>query len=248
MAPLETSSRSFSAQFRASYRPYTSIGAKTWNGKPRGEKIGSEHLDLLGSQPPHASRSARVAVTGTTTGASASLKKQRSGSNTGPTTGSPPPSNDPLWALLSAFADPGPCGLGTFAKSAAKGVASTAATAAAATAVVTGTAAGEGRGGVAGSRLSLRHPTGRGAATAEGVGAGAGGTATGALKASAAVGGGPLVVSVIATLRSGDARYLEEKALLEVRGWPSSASAASCSRRRFRDISFDTNCRARASS
>lgn len=38
------------------------------------------------------------------------------------------------------------------------------------------------------------------------------------MSASVSNGGPPLVVSVVATLRSGDGRYLEEKAVLEVRG------------------------------
>lgn len=153
------------------------------------------------------SGSAYTAVTGTTE-ASPRPKKQRYGNNDGPTNN--PPSNDPLWALLSAFAEAGPRGVGTLAaESAAKRAAAPAATA------VTGTVARESR-TVIGSRLSLRHPAGAGAATAatlEGVGAGAVGTS----HAPPAASDGPLVVSVVATLRSGDARYQEEKALLEVK-------------------------------
>lgn len=156
-----------------------------------------------------------MAVTGTTTEASPTRKNQRGGSHHAPTDS--PPGNDPLWALLSAFAESGVGRVGILEEVAVKGSAATAATAAAA--AVTGTAAGEFRGS-AGSRLSSRHPTGRGAAAAAAAAAGGVGTgaaATGTYNASAAASGGPLVVSVVATLRSGDARYLEEKALLEVR-------------------------------
>lgn len=186
-------------------------------------KIGRDHQGSLElHQTPPASRLSRVAAVTGTTDASPILTKQRNGSNSRRPTDNSPPSNDPLWALLSAFAEPGPGpgGAGTLAESVVKGAAATAvATAAAAAAVVTGTAAG-----VAGFRLSFRHPTGRGAAataaTAEGAGTGGGGTATGDPGASAVASAGPLVVSVVATLRSGDAFYLEEKALLEVRIWP----------------------------
>lgn len=225
------------------------------------QKVGHDPLESLGSHTPPASRSGHAAVTGTKGTPPTSTKQHRSCSNRRPTDNSP--DNDQLlWELLSALADPGPGGAGALATDrTVQGAAVAAATAAAA---VTGTVAGEGR-GLAGSRLSSRHPAGRGASTtavtAEGIRAGA----RRSVNAAAAARDGPLVVSVVATLRSGDACYLQEKALLEVRmgGWVTKGRMGShltvpaigvgatslsstrlllCARVRVRRVSFEQHC------
>lgn len=216
VAPFKLNlSYSLCAQCR-SYRSTLPGRRKKWR------KIGRDHQESLRPQTSPASRSTRVAITGTTD-ALPIPKKQISGINNNNNSNSNvsadnPRKNDPLWALLSAFADPGPRAAGTLTPTTdtpVKGAAATAATAAAtaATVAVTGTAAG-------GSRLSSRlSGGGRGAAAAAvategGVGAR---EVRSANASAAAPSDGPLVVSVVATLRSGDSCYRKDKALLEVR-------------------------------
>lgn len=166
------------------------------------EKSNDEHLlrrqQQVGSQghgkvDPRASRSSRLATAEKATGVSPPLSNQRSGNNVRGGDGGP--RHDPLWGLLSAFAQAGAGRADTLLRSPM-------------------TVTGEG-GGRADFRPSTPHSPRRDVAitgTMRGPRTGAGAAARGA-----SVGRGPLVVSVIATLRSGDGRFLEEKALLQVR-------------------------------
>ncbi|CAN0069491.1 unnamed protein product, partial [Ectocarpus sp. 13 AM-2016] len=147
----------------------------------------------LGRVDPRASRSSRLATTKKAAGVSPPLSEQSSGDNVRGSGGGL--RHDPLWALLSKFAQAGTGGADTFLRCPM-------------------TVTGEG-GGRADLRPSTPQPPRREVAitgTMTGPRTGEGRTARGA-----SVGRGPLVVSVIATLRSGDGRFLEEKALLQVR-------------------------------
>ncbi|CAN0424886.1 unnamed protein product, partial [Ectocarpus sp. 12 AP-2014] len=146
----------------------------------------------LGRVDPRASRSSRLATTKKAAGVSPPLSEQSSGNNV--RGGGGDLRHDPLWALLSAFAQAGTGGADTLLRCPM-------------------TVTGEG-GGRADLRPSTPHSPRREVATTgttRGPRTGAGRAARGA-----SVGRGPLVVSVIATLRSGDGRFLEEKALLQI--------------------------------
>lgn len=188
------------------------------------EQIGSHHP--VGPQTP-TSRATPSRATAVSKRTAASLvpttKEVSSGDVGGPsdTSGGRRPSSDPLLELLSALAGDGTRGT-CYPKEGAT-VNGAAAATKTAVAAVTGTAAGEKcKAGI--RRLSSRHPASRaggGAATVAaagviGTGAGPAAAKKGAPIATAAR-GGPLVVSVVATLRSGDGCYLQEKALLDVR-------------------------------
>ncbi|CAN0138596.1 unnamed protein product, partial [Ectocarpus sp. 8 AP-2014] len=146
----------------------------------------------LGRVDPRASRSSRLATTKKAAGVSPPLSEQSSGNSVHGGGGGV--RHDPLWALLSAFAQAGTRGADTLWRSPM-------------------TVTGEG-GGRADLRPSTPHSPRREVATTgtmRGPRTGEGRTGRGA-----SVGRVPLVVSVIATLRSGDGRFLEEKALLQI--------------------------------
>ncbi|CAM9420174.1 unnamed protein product, partial [Ectocarpus sp. 6 AP-2014] len=146
----------------------------------------------LGGVDPRAPRSSRLATTKKAAGVSPPLSEQSGGNNV--RGGGGGLRHDPLWALLSAFAQAGTGGADTLLRSPM-------------------TVTGEG-GGRADLRPSTPHSPRREVAitgTMRGPRTGGRGAARGA-----AVGRGPLVVSVIATLRSGDGRFQEEKALLQI--------------------------------
>lgn len=178
------------------------------------EQIGSHHLEILGPQPPVPSRATTFSKK---TAASLGPKEHAAGGANGAADGRAL-NSDPLWELLSAFAGDATRDTGIPVESTA--VKRAAVTKTAAVVAVTGTAADEKK--RAGFRMSSRCSASRGrgatpAASAGKIGTGAGSAAGKGASITVTARDVPLVVSVVATLHSGDGCYQEEKALLDVR-------------------------------